>query len=82
MTNVLEWTSWSRHRKLYGFNKYVKNYELRPVAAEVWRDVRVRACARFACTCACKTLYTAVYKYIFIYIYLYIHGYIILCTSD
>lgn len=36
MTNMLERTSWSRHRKPYGFNKYVKNYELRPVAAEVW----------------------------------------------
>lgn len=43
MTNMLEWTSWSRHRKLYGFNKYVKNYEPRTVAAEVWQGVCVRA---------------------------------------
>lgn len=44
MTNMLEWTSWSRHRKLYGFNKYVKNYEPRTVAAEVWQGVCVSVC--------------------------------------
>lgn len=46
MTNMLEWTSWSRHRKLYGFNKYVKNYEPRTVAAEVWQGVCV--CVRLS----------------------------------
>lgn len=48
MTNMLERTSWSRHRKPYGFNKYVKNYELRPVAAEVWLGL-------CACSFLCMT---------------------------
>lgn len=45
MTNMLEWTSWSRHRKLYGFNKYVKNYKPLTVAAD---------CGRL---CVCALLY-------------------------
>lgn len=48
MTNMLERTSWSRHRKPYGFNKYVKNYELKPVAAEVWLGL-------CACSFLCMT---------------------------
>lgn len=39
MTNMLGWTSWSQQWKLYGFKKYVKNYELRTVAAEVWQGM-------------------------------------------
>lgn len=47
---MLEWTSWSRHQKLYGFNKYVKNYELRTVVAEVWQYVYVYVYVRL-CLC-------------------------------
>lgn len=45
-TNKLEWVRWSQHQKLYCFTKYVKYYQLNPVAAELWQCVKV-------CMCAC-----------------------------
>lgn len=39
--NKLEWIRWSWHQKLYCFNKYVKYYQLNPMAAQLWQCVRV-----------------------------------------